>query len=110
MVPGRELAYFYLWPDSGGRLQEGMACGAEKIREYSMEEDGVSGSEDVREVCAIQKSCQCIQDPFRVKDEPFPYPVVGTLGDAEMLAEARNVFELSGDPGIEEGNKESQAV
>ena len=110
MVPGREQAYFYLWPDSVGGLQEGMTCGAEKIREGSMEEVGVSGSEDMREVCAIQKSCQRLQDPFGVKEEPFPYPVVGTLGDAEMLAEARNVFELSGDPGIDEGYKESQAV
>ena len=75
-----------------------------------MEEAGVSRSEDVWEVCAIQESLQCLQEPFGIQDEPLPYPVVGTLGDAEMLAEARNVFELSGDPGIEEGYKESQAV
>ena len=36
MVPGREQPGIYLWPDFGGRLQGGMACGAEKIREGGM--------------------------------------------------------------------------
>lgn len=60
--------------------------------------------------CAVQESIQCQKEPFGVQDEPFSYPVVGALGDAEMLAEGRNIWELSGDPGIEEGCEESQAV
>ena len=34
---------FYLWSDSGGRLEEGIASGEEKDREGSMQEDGVCG-------------------------------------------------------------------
>ena len=75
-----------------------------------MEEVGVSRPEDVWEVCAIQKSLQCLQEPFGVQDEPLPYPVVGTLGDAEVLAEGRNVGEHPGDPGIEEGYEKAQAI
>ena len=59
---------------------------------------------------SIQESFQCRQKPFGVQDEPFPYPVVGTLRDAEVLTEGRNVGELSGDPCIEKGYEEPQAV
>ena len=36
-----------------------------------MEEARVSRPEDVWEVCAIQKSLQCLQEPFGVQDEPL---------------------------------------
>ena len=110
IVPGRDQTGLYLWPDSGGGLQEGMACEAEKIREYSMEEDGVSGSEDVWEVCVIQESLQCLQEPFGIQNEPLPYSVVSALRDAEVLAEGRDGGELPGNPGIEKGYEESQAI
>ena len=42
MVSGREQMCFYFWPDSGGRLQEGVSRGAEKIREGGMEGDRIS--------------------------------------------------------------------
>ena len=75
-----------------------------------MEEAGVNGPKDVWGACAIQESFQCRQKPFGVQNETFPYPVVGTLRDAEVLAEGRNVGELSGDLGIEKGYEEPQAV
>lgn len=75
-----------------------------------MEEVGVSRSEDVWKVCAIHESLQCLQEPFGIQDEPLPYPVVGTLGDAEVLAEGRDVGELPGDPCIKKRDEESQAV
>ena len=73
-----------LWPDPGGRLQEGVSRGAEKIREGSMEGNRVSGSENVEKACVIQKSSQCLQKPFGIHDEVFLYPVIGTLRDAEV--------------------------
>ena len=60
--------------------------------------------------CAFQESIQCQKEPFRVHDEPFSYPVVSALGDAEVKAEGKNTWELSGDPCIEEGYEEAQAV
>ena len=110
MVPGRKQACFYLWPDPGGRLQERMACGTKKIKEGSMEEDGVGRPEDVWEARVIQERFQCLQEPFGVQDTALPYPIVGTFRDAEVPAEGRDVFELPGDPGIDEGYEESQAV
>ena len=101
---------FYLWPDSGGRLQEGVPRGAEKSRECGMEEDGVSRPEDVWEVRAIQERLQCLQEPFGIQDEPLPYPVVSALRDAEVLAEGRDGGELPGDSGIKKEDEESQAV
>ena len=62
------------------------------------------------EACTVQESFQCQNEPFRVQDEPLPYPVVGTFRDAVVLAEGRDIWELSGDPGIEEGYEEAQAV
>ena len=41
MVPGREEACLCLWPDPGGRLEEGMTGGTKKDREGSMEGDRV---------------------------------------------------------------------
>ena len=60
--------------------------------------------------CAFQESFQRQQEPFGVQYEPFSYPVVGALGDAEVKAEGRNVWELSGEPGMDEGQEEAQAV
>ena len=62
------------------------------------------------EACIVQETFQCQKEPFGVQNKPFPYPVVGTLGDAEVLAEGRNIWELSGNPGIEEGYEQAQAV
>ena len=60
--------------------------------------------------CAFQESFQRQKEPFGVQDEPLSYPVVGALGDAEVKAEGRNIWELSGDSGIEEGQEEAKAV
>ena len=60
--------------------------------------------------CAVQESFQRQKEPFGVQDEPFSYPVVGALGDAEVKAEGRDIWELSGDPGMDEGQEEPQAV
>lgn len=62
------------------------------------------------ETCIIQESFQCQKEPFGVQDKPFSYPVVGTFRDSEVSAEGRNIWEPSGDPGIEKRGKESQAV
>ena len=110
MIPGREQPGIYLWPDFGGRLQEGMACGAKKIKEGGMEEAGVGGPEDVGKIYAIQERFHCIQEPFGVQDEPIPYPVVSALRDAEMLAEGRDGGELPGNPGIKKRYEQSQTV
>ena len=71
-----------------------------------MEEDGVSGSEDVWEVCVIQESLQCFQEPFGIQDEPLPYSVVSALRDAKVLAEGKDGVELPGDPSIEHSYRE----
>ena len=62
------------------------------------------------EACAAEESFQRQKEPFGVQDEPLPYSVVGALGDAEVKAEGRNIWELSGDPGIDEGQEEAKAV
>ena len=62
------------------------------------------------EACAVGESFQRQKEPFGVRDEPFSYPVVGALGDAEVKAEGRNIWELSGDSGIDEGQEEAKAV
>ena len=62
------------------------------------------------EACTVQESFQRQNEPFRVQDEPLSYPVVGALGDAEVKAEGRNIWELSSDSGIDEGQEEAQAV
>lgn len=107
-VSGRDGADVYLRADPDAGLEEGMPCGAEKDGEGTVQGGRADGKERFDCPCVLGKDMEGSHEFLRIEDKSFFDTVIGAFGDIKVSTERKNGGELSGKPGIKEGDEEAE--